>query len=161
VKVQPKVEGKMTERLNMPVIVGAIPLFNVTSFVLNEGYKAVSIAGSWLKQMVAPTTKTINIEALLIREERALRPVLEAAALASRALASAVGMTMQITGIPVVAKNGVHLDMQITSLAFTQDNQMRDTLKVSMSLTHVPRSSITAAIGAGADLAVAAATPFI
>ena len=34
---------------------------------------------------------------------------------------------MSVAGIPVVAKNGVHLDMQITNLVFTQDNVLRDT----------------------------------
>ena len=72
------------------MLVGVVPLLAVTSFVLDEGYKIVPIAGSLstqLKQMVAPTTKTISIEALLIGEFRALRPALEAMALTSRLLA--------------------------------------------------------------------------
>jgi hypothetical protein len=78
----------MADRPNIPVLVGAVPLFAVTSFVVDEGYKTASIAGSWLTQMVAPTTKTIRIEALLIGESRALRPALEGMALTSRLLAS-------------------------------------------------------------------------
>ena len=154
----------MADRPNIPVLVGAVPLLAVTSFVLNEGFKIVPIAGNLstqLKQLVAPTTKTITIEALLIEEFRALRPALEAMALTSRLLASATGPLLKFTGIPVAAKNGVHLDMQISSLVFTQDNQMRDTLKVSISLTHVPRSQLNAIIGAVADLAVGVGTPFI
>jgi len=146
---------------NLPVLVGAVPLFTVTNFVLNEGYKTAAIAGSSLTQMITPTTKTISIDALLIDEFRALRPALEAMALTSRLLAAATSKLFTFTGIPVVAKNGVHLDMQITSLSFTQDNTMRDTLKVSISLTHVPRSSLTAIIGAALDLAVGAGAPFI
>lgn len=68
---------------------------------------------------------------------------------------------MKITGIPVVAKNGVHLDMQITSLIFTQDNTMRKTLKVSMTLVNVPRSKLGAIIGGALDLAVGVGSAFI
>jgi hypothetical protein len=151
----------MADRINIPVLVGAVPLLAVTSFVLNEGYKTASIAGSTLTQMVAPTTKTINIEALLIREFRALRPALEALALTSRLLASVSAPLLKLAGVPVVAKTGVHLDMQITSLVFAQDNQMRDTLKVSMTLTHVPRSQFGGLLGGTLDLTAGAGSPFI
>lgn len=151
----------MADRVNVPVLVGDVPLLAVTSFVLNEGYRTVAIAGSMLTQMVAPTTKTINIEALLIKEFRALRPNLEALALTSRLLAAATAPLMQFTGIPVVTKNGVHLDMQITSLVFTQDNQMRDTLRVSMALTHVPRTRVSEVVSGVLDFAVARGTAFI
>ncbi|MCP4259932.1 MAG: hypothetical protein GY774_20825 [Planctomycetes bacterium] len=151
----------MAERLNLPVLVGAVPLFTVTSFTLNEGYEAVAVAGSSIKQMVKPTKKTIAIEALLMKEFRALRPALEGMALTSRLLVAATGPLMKFTGIPVVAKNGVHLDMQITSLRFTQDNQMRDTLKVSIALTHVPRSRLAGIIGEILDLGVGVGTAFI
>jgi low affinity Fe/Cu permease len=151
----------MAERINIPVLVGGVPLLAVTSLAINEGYKAAAIAGSSLTQMVAPTTKTITIEALLFNEFRALRPALEGMALASRPLASASGPLMKFTGVPVVAKTSVHVDMQITSLVFTQDNQMRDTLRVSMSLTQAPRAQLTGLIGGGLDLVVGAATAFI
>src|SRR5262245_2411911 len=111
----------MAERVNVPVLVGAVPLFAVSSLVINEGYRTAAIGGSQLGQMVTPTTKTVAIEALLVGPERALRPALEAMALTSRGLASAAALT-QIAGVPVVAKTSVHLDMQITGLVFTQDN---------------------------------------
>jgi hypothetical protein len=151
----------MTERTNVPVLVGAVPLLAVTSFVLEEGYKTAAIASSKLTQLVAPTTKSIRIEALLIREFRALRPALEAMALTSRGLASATAPLLKLAGIPVVAKNGVYLDMQITSLVFTQDNQMRDTLRVSMSLVNVPRPQLGGLLGGALDLAVGVGTAFI
>jgi hypothetical protein len=151
----------MADRLNIPVLVGAVPLLAVTSFVLNEGYKTASIAGSTIKQMVAPTTKTISIEALLVEDFRALRPALEAMALTSRALASVTAPLLKLAGIPVVAKTSVNLDMQITSLVFTQDAQMRDTLKVSLTLTHVPRSQLGGLLGAALDLAVGVGSAFI
>lgn len=147
--------------MNIPVLVGVVPLFAVSSFVLDEGYRITTIASSNFAQMTAPTTKSIKIEALLIGEFRALRPALEAMALTSRALASAAGPLLKFTGLPVVAKNGVHLDMQISSLVFTQDNVMRDTLKVSISMVNVTRSQLSALIGGGLDLVVGVGAPFI
>ena len=144
----------MADRPNIPVLVGAVPLFAVTSFVVNEGYKTASIAGSTLTQMVRTTTKTISIEALLVGEFRALRPALELLAFVTPRLE-------KVLGIPVVAKTGVSLDMQITSLVFTQDNQMRDTLKVSITLTHVPRAKLRALVGGALELAVGAGSAFI
>jgi hypothetical protein len=147
--------------LNIPVLVGPVPLLAVTSLVINEGYKTASIAGSTHTQLVGPTAKTISIEALLVKEFRALRPALEGLALTSRLLAAAAAPLMAVAGVPVVAKTSVHLDMQITTLVFTQDNQMRDTLKVSISLVHVPRTQLMGLLGAGLDLAVGATTAFI
>lgn len=147
--------------MNVPVLVGAVPLLAVTSFVLEEGYKITSIASSKFSQMTAPTNKSIRIEALLVNEFRALRPALEAMALASRFMASTAGPLMKFNGLPVVAKNGVHLDMQINSLVFTQDNTMRDTLKVTISLVNVTRSQLSAILGGALDLAVGVGAPFI
>jgi hypothetical protein len=157
----------MAERMSIqtthgtPVLVGAVPLFAVTSLVVNEGYKTAAVAGSRLVQMLAPTTKSIEIEALLIGEARSLRPALEALALTSRVLAAATSPVIGLTGVPVVSRNGVHLDMQITSLVFRQDNQTRDALRVSMSLTHVPRAQAGSLAGGLLDVALAAGTPFI
>jgi hypothetical protein len=147
---------------NVPVIVGVVPLLTVTNFAVDEGYKVAAIAGSNIKQLVAPTNKTIKIEALLIKEFRALRPALETLALTSRVLGAAAGPIAQIAGIPVVTLHaGLHLDMQITSLSFSQDNQMRDTLKVSLSLTQVPRSSLLGLIGGAVDVVAGVGTAFI
>ena len=151
----------MSANTNIPVLVGAVPLLAVTNFVMNEGYKTATIAGSSLTQMVAPTTKTITIEALLIGAQRALRPALEAMAMTSRLLASVTAPLMQIAGIPVVAKTSVNLDMQITSLVFTQDNQMRDTLKVSITLVQVPRTQLGGLLGGALDLAAGVGSAFI
>jgi hypothetical protein len=145
---------------NVPVLVGAVPLLAVQSFVVNEGYKAASIAASRFVQMVAPTTKTITIDAFLVGAERALRPALEALALTSRALASVTAPLLSVAGIPVVAKNFIHLDMQITALTFTQDNQNRDTLKVNIQLSNVPRTKLGAVLGL-ADVALGVGSAFI
>ena len=55
---------------NIPVLIGAVPLFTVTSLTLNEGYQVARIAGSSLAQLVSPTTKTITIEAVLVGSTR-------------------------------------------------------------------------------------------
>ena len=146
---------------SVPVLVGVVPLFCVTSFNLTEGYQTVKVGGSSLVQLVRPTTKKITIRALLPGPWRLLRPVLESMALTSRALASATGPLMRFAGIPVVATTAASLDMQITSLEFTQDNEKRDTLSVSIVLEHVPRSSLVDLLGGGLDVAVAVAGPFI
>jgi len=146
--------------VNVPVLIGVVPLLKVQSLVVNEGYKAASIAGSSLVQMVSPTTKTVAIEAFLIDQERAFRPALEALALTSRALASVTAPLMSVAGIPVISKNFIHLDMQITSLTFTQDNQNRNALKVSMQLTNVPRPKLGGLLGL-ADVALGAGSAFL
>lgn len=146
--------------INVPVLVGAVPLLAVQSFVVNEGYKSAPIASSRFVQMVAPTTKTITIDALLVRGERALRPALEAEALVSRALASVTAPLMSVAGLPVVSKNFVHLDMQITALTFTQDNQNRDALKVNIQLVNVPRTKLGALLEL-ADVALGVGSAFI
>jgi hypothetical protein len=145
---------------NIPVLIGAVPLLKVQSYVVNEGYKSASIAGSPLVQMVSPTTKTISIEAFLIGAERALRPALEALALTSRALASVTAPLLSVAGIPVVSKNFIHVDMQITSLTFTQDNQNREALKCNIQLTNVPRPLLGGLLGL-ADIAVGAGSAFL
>jgi hypothetical protein len=146
--------------VNVPVLVGAVPLLKVQSYVVNEGYKAASIAGSPFVQLVSPTTKTIAIEAFLVGAERALRPALEALALTSRALASVTAPLLSVAGIPVISKNFIHLDMQITSLSFTQDNQNREALKVNIQLANVPRPKLGGLLGL-ADVLLGAGSAFI
>lgn len=145
---------------NIPVLVGVVPLLKVQSYVVNEGYKSTSIAGSALVQMVSPTTKTITIEAYLVDAERALRPALEALALTSRVLASVTAPLLSVAGIPVVSKNFIHVDMQITSLSFTQDNQNCGALKVNIQLANVPRPKLGGLLGL-ADVAVGAGSAFL
>lgn len=144
-----------------PVIIGVVPLFTVTSFVLVEGYQKVAIAGSSLVQFVRPSAKQITIKALLPGLWKMARPLLEALAMTSRLLAAGTAPMMKWTGIPVASKNTFALDMQITSLTFTQDNQLRDTLSVEIQLEHAPRSRTAELIGSGLDLALGLGTPFI
>lgn len=143
----------------VPVLVGVVPLSYVQSMTLSEGYRIERIMGSRFSQATQPNAKTISIEAVLLGPNRLLvKKALEALALTSRALAAAAAPLLAVTGIPVVSGMTISLDMQITDLRFTQSVQKRDALDVSITLTHVPRSSITAALGELADLALAAGT---
>jgi hypothetical protein len=146
----------MADNVNVPVLVGVVPLMTVTSMTLNEGYQVQKIAGSGLAQLVSPTTKSITIEAVLVGRERLLiKKGLEAMALTSRALVAATARLMALSGIPVVSGFTISLDMQITTLRFTQSNQKRDAIDVSMTLEHVPRTNLGAIIGEALDLALA------
>jgi hypothetical protein len=147
----------MPAGINVPVLIGAVPLFTAASVSLNEGYQVQRIAGSPLAQLVSPTTKTIAVEAVLTGPERLLtKKGLEAMALTSRALASASAPLMQVAGIPVVSGLTISLDMQITSLRFIQSSQKRDAIDASITLEQVPRSSVAALIGEALDLVLAA-----
>ncbi|MFJ7073475.1 hypothetical protein [Streptomyces sp. NPDC098781] len=147
----------MTAGVNVPVLIGPVPLLTVTSLTLNEGYQVARIAGSKLAQLVSPTTRTIELQAVLVGGSRLIfKKLLEAMALTSRALAPATAPMMNLAGLPVVCGMTVCLDMQITSLRFTQSNQKRDALDVSITLEHVPRSTLTAVIGEALDIALAA-----
>ncbi|AOP48608.1 hypothetical protein [Streptomyces lydicus] len=149
----------MAAGVNVPVLIGAVPLLTVTSLTLNEGYQVARIAGSRLAQLVSPTARTITVEAVLVGRTRLLiKKSLEAMALTSRALAPATAPAMNLAGLPVVCGMTISLDMQITSLRFTQSNQKRDALDVSVTLEQVPRSSLTAVLGEALDLALAAGT---
>lgn len=144
---------------NVPVLVGAIPLLYVQSMSISEGYRIERIAGSKFSQAIAPTTKTIQIEAMLIGPERLLlKKGLEVMALTSRLLAAAAAPALKFTGIPVVSGLTIALDMQITDLRFSQSIQKREALDVSLTLQYVPRSNLTAILGEVADLALAAGT---
>jgi len=126
---------------------------------INEGYRIERIMGSKFSQAIAPTTKTISIEAMLIGPDRLQqKKALEALALTSRVLVAAAAAALRVTGISVVSGLTISLDMQITDLRFKQNVQKREALDVSITLQHVPRSSITAIIGEVADLALASGT---
>lgn len=147
----------MPAQVNRPVLVGIVPLLYVQSMSVNEGYRIERIAGSGFSQAIAPTTKTISIEAMLVGPARMIqKKQLEALALASRALVAATAPALALAGIPVVSGLTISLDMQITDLRFNQSTQKRDALDVSISLQHVPRASAASLLGEFAELALAA-----
>lgn len=144
---------------NPPVLVGPVPLFAVQSMVLSDGYKIERVLGSRFMQALAPTAKTIQIEAVLIGQERLLmKKALETLALATRWTAAAAAPALALAGIPVVAGMTVSTDMQISDLKFTHSVNKREALDVSITLVHVPRSAIAELAGEALDLALAIAT---
>jgi len=147
---------------NPPVLVGPVPLFKVQTYVVTEAFKSASIAASPFVQMVGLMTKTITIDALLVGVERAFRPLLEALAGNSiPRVAQAVASVESFVGVPVVSKNFFHLDMQITQLKFTQDNQNRETLTVHIELLNVPRPKKLGGFLPGADIALGVGSAFL
>ena len=143
-----------------PVMIGNVSLLYVQSISMTEGYEIERIAGSRFSQAIAPTTKTISIEAILAGPDRMLtKKKLEALALVSRVMIAAAAPALALAGIPVVCGLTFSLDMQIISLRFTQSVSKREALDVSLTLRHVPRSNVTAVIGEVADMALASGTP--
>jgi hypothetical protein len=144
---------------NPPVLVGTVPLLYVQQLSLTEGYQIERIAGSAFSQAIAPTTRTIALEALLPGPDRlVLKKELEALALVSRVLVAATATALAVTGIPVVTGMSISLDMQITELRFSQSSQKKDALDVSMTLRYVPRASALAVASEIADFALATGT---
>ncbi|KZM73234.1 hypothetical protein IU500_20925 [Nocardia terpenica] len=142
-----------------PVLIGPVPLLYVQNIVMTEGYQIQRIADSPFSQAIAPTRQGIAIEAVLLGPDRLLlKKELEALALTSRLLVAATAPALAVTGIPVVCGLTISLDMQITDLRFTQSAQKRDAIDVSITLEHVPRSTLSALLGELGDLALAAGT---
>lgn len=147
---------------NMPVLVGPVPLLKVQTYLVTEGFKTASIAASQFTQMVGLMTKTIDIDALLVGDERALRPALETLALNTVPGVSWLFSKAELLiGIPVISKNFVHLDMQITQLKFTQDSTSRETLTVHVQLTNVPRPKLLGGFLPGVDVALGVGMAFL
>jgi hypothetical protein len=143
----------------LPVMIGPVKLASVQSLTVSEGYEIRRIAGSAFSQALKPTTKKISVRATLFGQDRLLQKVaLEALALTSRLLIAAAAPALRLAGIPVVSGLTISLDMQITSLQFTQSVEKREAVDVSIDLEYVPRSGVAAVAAAAADLALAAAT---
>lgn len=145
--------------VNVPVLVGGLPLFEVQRMTIQEGYRVEKISGSRFSQLIAPTTRTITIDTLLTGRGRLLyKKGLEALALTSRALASAAAPALALAGIPVISMFTIVLDMQITDLRFTQSVDQRDVVACSITLAHVPRHMAAEITGEALDLALALGT---
>jgi hypothetical protein len=149
----------MPAEINTPVLVGPVLLYYVQNMTITEGYRIERIAGSSFSQAIAPTTKTIAIDAVLPGPTRlVVKKKLEVLALASRVLVAATAPALAAAGIPVVSGLTISLNMQITDLRFTANVQRRDAVDVAMTLTHVPRSSASEIASEIADMALAAGT---
>ena len=95
------------------VLVGAVPLFAVNRITLTENYDLPPVGGKGLSQSTGKITRSVQIEASLIGDERHLiRLSLEAMADLSQTLPA---LSSIVSGIPLVAGLTVLLDCQIAA----------------------------------------------
>src|SRR6476469_2085757 len=123
---------------NTPVLVGTVQLRHVQSLTVTEGYRVERIMGSRFVQATQPTNQVIAIEAVLLGDDRLdQKKELERVALTSRQLVAAAPAGQAAVGISVVAGMTTNVNMQVTSLRFTQSVAKRDALDVSIRLERV------------------------
>jgi hypothetical protein len=137
------------------VLVGAVPLFAVNRITLTENYDLPPVGGKGLSQSTGKITRTVQIEASLIGDERHLiRLSLEAMADLSKTLPA---LSSIVSGIPLVAGLTVLLDCQISSLTFGQSADEKDVFTVSIGLKHCPRPGLMALLSEATNAAAAIA----
>jgi len=135
------------------VLIGAVPLFAVNRITLNEGYELPPVGDKKASQFTGKITRTVQVEATLIGDERhAIRLALEAMADLSRTLPA---ISSIFSGIPLVAGLTTLLDMQVSSLNFSQSAEEKDVFTVSISLKHCPRPGVMALVSEGLNAATA------
>jgi hypothetical protein len=135
------------------VLIGLVPLFAVNRITLTENYELPPVGGKGSSQSTGKITRTIDIDALLIGEQRHdTRLQLEAMADLSKTLPAASSI---VSGIPLVAGLVVLLDCQINSLSFAQSAEEKDVFTVSISLKHCPRPGLMALISEATNAHVA------
>jgi hypothetical protein len=135
------------------VLIGAVPLFAVNRITLNESYELPPVGDKKVSQFTGKITRTVQVEATLIGDERhAIRLALEAMADLSRTLPAVSSI---FSGIPLVAGLTTLLDMQVSSLNFSQSAEEKDVFTVSISLKHCPRPGVTALVSEGLNAATA------
>jgi hypothetical protein len=138
---------------NVSVLIGAIPLFAVTRITLSENYELPPVGDRGLSQSTGKITRSIQVDATLIGNERHLiRLGLEAMADLSKTLPA---LTSLVSGIPVVAGLTTLLDCQISSLSFSQSSDEKDVFTASISIKHCPRPGISALISEATNAATA------
>ena len=137
------------------VLVGAVPLFAVNRITLTENYELPPVGGKGLSQSTGKITRTVQIDASLIGDERHLiRLSLEAMADLSKTLPA---LSSIVSGIPLVAGLTVLLDCQISSLTFGQSADEKDVFTVSIGLKHCPRPGLMALLSEATNAAAAIA----
>lgn len=135
------------------VLVGIVPLFAVNRITLNESYELPPVGDKGLSQSTGKITRTVQIDAILIGDERhVIRLGLEAMADLSKTLPA---ITTKSSGIPLVAGITTLLDCQINSLSFAQSADEKDVFTVSITLKHCPRPGLAALLSEGTNAAAA------
>ncbi len=126
------------------VLIGAVPLYSVTRLTLSENYELPPVGDRGLSQSTGKIVRSIQIEAILIGDQRqTTRLALEAMADLSKTLPA---LTSLVSGIPVVAGLTTLLDCQISSLSFSQSSDEKDVFTASISIKHCPMPGISALI---------------
>jgi len=137
------------------VLIGAVPLFAVNRITLNETYALPPVGDRGLSQSTGKIERTVQIDAMLIGDERHLiRLSLEAMADLSKTLPA---LSSVVSGIPLVAGLTTLLDCQISSLTFGQSAEEKDVYTVSISLKHCPRPGLMALLSEATNAAAAIA----
>jgi hypothetical protein len=135
------------------VLIGLVPLFAVDRISLSENYKLPPVGDKKSSQFTGAIERTVQIDATLIGDERhATRLALEAMADLSRVIPAVSSI---FSGIPLVAGLTTLLDMQVSSLNFTQSSQDKDVFTVHISLKHCPRPGVMALVSEGLNAATA------
>lgn len=135
------------------VLIGAIPLFAVTRITLSEAFDLPPVGDRGLSQSTGKITRSLQVEATLIGNERHLiRLGLEAMADLSKTLPA---LTSLVSGIPVVAGLTTLLDCQISNLSFSQSSDEKDIFTASITIKHCPRPGISALISEATNAATA------
>ncbi|MCM2422899.1 MULTISPECIES: hypothetical protein [unclassified Streptomyces] len=118
-----------------------VPLFAVSRLTLSERYTLPPIGTQAFRAAVGNATENVSLSALLIGPQRfAWKQGLELLANFSKrggALGSYSGG--RLSGLILVTRMVVKMNMQVTELSFTASAQRIDTVEVSLSLQHVPR----------------------
>lgn len=134
------------------ILVGAVPLFAVTSMSVEATYKLPEL-GSGRNQWLGDIGRTITIDGALLGPSRFFFKVaLETMADVSMLVAARFAIP-GLTGIPVVSGLVTLTDMQITTLKFGQTSQDHGVITVNMSLKHCPKGFVGELIGRGLNAA--------
>ena len=124
------------------VLIGAVPLFAVNSIRLTEQYALPEVGAKGLSQSTGKITRTIDIDAVLIGDDRQLlRIALEQMADLSKLLPATQPI---VNDIPLVAGLTTLLDCQINSMTFSQSATDKEALTVAIQLKHCPRPGLMA-----------------
>jgi hypothetical protein len=118
-----------------------VPLFAVSRMTLTERFTLPPIGASAFRAAVANSTDTISLSAVLVGPQRfAWKQSLELLADFSKrggAIGSFTSGT--VSGLILVTRMTVRINLQVTELSFTASAQRLDTLDVTIGLQHVPR----------------------
>ncbi|NEW69881.1 hypothetical protein [Streptomyces rhizosphaericus] len=141
----------------------AIPLFAVSRMQLTERYTLPPIGAQAFRAAVGNANETVSLAALLIGPQRfAWKQDLELLASFSKrggAIGSYTGG--KASGLILVTRMVVKMNMQVTEVSFTASAQRLDTLEVSLSLQHVPRPGPLDLLVDAAAMAVMTGTEFL